>query len=144
PHLYEGFEWLAEHATRFWAGREANPPKWQPIKNHEPTTGDRDVYDAFNQIWSGPRDKAGWEFVEELAKRAHDFEIFSEIVQRGSEEYIKFDRVFCAYDQAGTLIKNGVLHPAIFFGSWRSPGAIWAFSEVWIKGLREIGQHIPV
>lgn len=137
PALYDGFEWLAGHAVQFWTGREANPPKWQPIESHAPTGEDEAVYGAFNRIWTGPRDKAGWEFVDALAVRAPDFETFSQIVKRGSEEYIKFDRVFCAYDQAGTLMKNGILHPAIFFRFWRSPNEIWAFSESWVKGLRE-------
>jgi hypothetical protein len=84
-----------------------------------------------------PRDVAGREFVDDLAKRAPDFETFSEVVKPGSEEYLKFDRVFCAYDQAGALVKNGILHPTLFFDAWRSPIALWSFAEPWILGLRE-------
>src|SRR6516225_176466 len=97
PQLYEGFEWLAERAGQFWEERESHPPEWRPIDGRAPTAGDEAVYEAFNRIWSTNRDRVSREFVDDLAQRAPDFETFSSIVRLGSEEYIKFDRVFCAY-----------------------------------------------
>jgi hypothetical protein len=136
PQLYREFEWLAQHSEQFWSQREKNPPKWQPIANRDPTPADRAIYTAFNNIWSTPRDGVARTYFAELQKRASSFEEFSAIVSPGSEESIKFDRVLCAYDQAGALIKNGILHPKLFFSQWQSPRAVWESSEPWVKGLR--------
>ena len=135
--LYSQFEWLAGRAEKFWGERERNPPKWQPITNDEPTPADQAIFAAFNQIWSTPRDTTAIAFLAELQRRATTYEEFSAIVKPSSQEYIKFDRVLCAYDQAGALIKNGILHPKLFFEGWRSPTEIWAFTETWVKGLRQ-------
>ncbi|HMA37971.1 MAG TPA: DUF4760 domain-containing protein [Chloroflexia bacterium] len=137
PELYAQFEWLAGRATQFWAERERNPPVWQPIEDRAPGPGDEAIFAAFHQIWSTPRDEVAWAFVTDLAQRAPDFATFSQLVPPGSVEYIKFDRVFCAYDQAGTLMKNGIIHPALFFDAWQSPGAVWAYAQPWLQGLRE-------
>ena len=135
--LYSQFEWLAGRAEKFWAERERYPPKWQPITNGEPTAADKAIFAAFNQVWSTPRDKTAVAFLAELQRRATSYEEFSAIVKPASEEYIKFDRVLCAYDQAGALIKNGILHPKLFFEGWRRPAEIWAFTGPWVKGLRQ-------
>ncbi|MGB8648607.1 MAG: DUF4760 domain-containing protein [Anaerolineae bacterium] len=139
--LYEGFEWLAGRAEQFWANRASTPPHWRPIEGRAPTDSDEAVWAAFNEIWSTPRDAEGWALIRELEKRAPDGKTFMQIVPPGSPEYIKFDRVFCAYDQAGTLVKNGILHPALFFSRWESPRRIWAYAEPWIKSLREHAQN---
>jgi hypothetical protein len=134
--LYRQFEWLAQHAEHFWSEREKHPPKWQPIATDQPTKADRAIYAAFNQIWSTPRDAEGRVFFDELKGRASSFYEFSAIVKPGSVEYTKFDRVMCMYDQAGTLIKNGILHPKLFFDNWQSSIEVWKLAEPWTKGLR--------
>ena len=138
--LYRGFEWLAQHADEFWARRESHPPHWQPIGYPVPTASDQAVYAAFNAIWSTPRDALAREFVSALKVRAKTFDDFSRIVTPGSEEYIKFDRVLCAYDQAGALVKNGLLHPRLFFDAWQSPTELWESAQPWVKGLRASGK----
>jgi hypothetical protein len=138
--LYREFEWLAEHSQQFWSKRDKNAPQWHPISYAEPTASDRAIFLAFNGIWSTPRDAIGREFLAGLRKRAESFDEFRSIVTPGSEEYIKFDRVLCAYDQAGALIKNGILHPKLFFGAWQSPVEVWSYAEPWVKGLRANGK----
>lgn len=142
PLLYEAFEWLARRAEQFWAEREKNPPTWQPVSDQETSIEERAIFAAFQEIWATPRDAVGRAFFAELTQRAPDFETFLQIVPPGSEEFIKFDRVLCAYDQAGTLIKNGILHPALFFAAWRSPGEVWAAAGPWVKGLRQ-SRNVP-
>jgi len=134
--LYQRTEWVASRAEQYWSAREKSPPKWKPIDYVDPTPADRAIFAAFQQIWSTPRDEVGRAFFIELQGRATDFESFAQIVQPGSVEYIMFDRTMCAYDQAGALMKNGILHPALFFNQWRSPNDVWRHAEAWVKGLR--------
>jgi hypothetical protein len=57
-------------------------------------------------------------------------------VPAGSPQFVTLDGVLCAYDRAGVLTKNGLLHPALLFAAWRSPAEVWAISETWIRGLQ--------
>ena len=136
PRLYQGFEWLASHAEAFWAARDKHPPHWHPIVDRAPTVDDVAIYESFALIWATPRDDVGREFFAALEKRAPTPAEFVALVPAGSEEYTKFDRVMCAYDQAGALMKNGILHPALFFRAWRSPREIWVSAGSWVQALR--------
>jgi hypothetical protein len=136
PALYQGFEWLASRAEAFWTAREKNPPQWHPLTQKAPTADDEAIYQSFFLIWATPRDAIGRDFVAALEKRAPSAEEFLALVPPGSEEYTKFDRIMCAYDQAGALIKNGILHPALFFRTWRSPTDLWKSAGPWIQALR--------
>jgi hypothetical protein len=123
--LYLRIQWVADRAAQYWSEREKSPPNWKAIDYPVPTQVDRAIFAAFQRIWSTPRDEIGRAFFNELQSRASSYASFAQIVQPGTAEYIKFDRTMCAYDQAGALMKNGILHPGLFFNQWRSPGEIW-------------------
>ncbi|GAC1401284.1 MAG: hypothetical protein NVSMB52_15100 [Chloroflexota bacterium] len=133
--LYSGFEWLAGRAIEFWAERERNPPAWSPLTS-EPTAGDESIIDAFILAWSSDRDETARASFTDLERRSPSTEEFMAEMQPGSDEFIQFDRFLCKYDQAGTLIKNGILHPSLFFRSWRSPREFWPVVRPWIEALR--------
>ena len=135
--MYVRTEWVANRAEQYWSNRDKNPPTWKTIDHPVPTQADQAIFAAFQRIWSTPRDEVGRAFFNELQSRASSYASFAQIVQPGSAEYIKFDRTMCAYDQAGTLMKNGILHPKLFFHQWRSPDEIWQYAEAWVKGLRQ-------
>lgn len=132
--LYEAFEWLAGRAAQFWLGREAHPPEWRPITRPEPTADDHAVFDAFDQ--TTPRDRAAWALLAELSRSAPTFAAFQERVPASSPQFVTFDWLLCAYDRAGVLTKNGLLHPELLFASWRSPAEVWAMTQTWIRGLQ--------
>ena len=134
PRLFEHFEWLAQRAEQFWHDREQHPPRWQPISYPEPTPADRAVFDAFDQ--GTPRDAAAWALLDELRQSAPDYAAFEQAVPVSSPQFVTFDWLMCAYDHAGVLTKNGVLHPALLFGAWRSPAEVWAITETWVRGLQ--------
>jgi hypothetical protein len=136
PRLYENFEWLAERASEFWAERDRNPPTWRPLTTEEPTDADRQVFRAFEALWSTDRDDIAREFFAELEQRRLSVDRFMAEVPPGSDAFLKFDRIACAYDQAGTLVKNGILHPLLFLQHWRSPTEIWSVVESWVLALR--------
>ncbi len=135
PKLYEAFEWLAERSELFWRERETHPPTWKPIESPEPNVEEKAVFEAFSNH-SLP-DKEAWEMFDHLQGRAPTFEAFTEAIPAGSPDFITFDLVMCAYDRAGVLIKNGILHPALLLESWRSPVEIWEISEKWVRGLQQ-------
>jgi hypothetical protein len=100
------------------------------------------IFSAFQQIWSTDRDDVARAFFAELELRLPSVDEFMHMMQPGSDEFITFDRTLCAYDQAGTLIKNAVLHPVLFFESWRSPAAIWGVAGSWVRAFRET-RNVP-
>jgi hypothetical protein len=140
PRRYEQFEWLAGRAAQFWQEREQHPPQWQPITHPEPTADDRAVFEAFDR--TTPRDGAAWALVDELRRSAPTFEAFQRAVLPSSPQFVTFDWLLCAYDRAGVLTKNGLLHPALLFGAWRSPAEVWTLTETWIRGLQH-ERHSP-
>lgn len=135
PRRYEQFEWLAGRAAQFWQEREQHPPQWQPITRPEPTADDRAVFEAFDR--TTPREAEAWALVEALCHSAPTFEAFQQAAPLSSPQFVTFDGLLCAYDRAGVLTKNGVLHPALLFASWRSPAEVWAMTATWVRGLQE-------
>lgn len=133
---YEHFEWLALRAAQFWQDRDEHPPRWQPIVRPEPTPDDRVVFEAFDQ--TTPRDAAAWALVDELRRSATTFEAFQQAVPLSSPQFVTFDWLLCAYDRAGVLTKNGILHPGLLFAAWRSPAEVWAMTETWVMGLQHL------
>lgn len=109
------------------------PPAQLPPARRFP--GDA-IYESFSLIWATPREIVERESLGSLEKRSPSPEEFLTLVPAGSEEYTKFDCVLCAYDQAGALIKSGILHPAFFFKTWRSPTEIWTTAGPWVQAWR--------
>ncbi len=140
PSLYEAFEWLAQRAEQFWLDREQHPPHWQPITHPQPTPDERAIFEAFDQ--TTPRDAAAWALLAELRRSAPTFEAFEQAVPVSSPQFVTFDWLLCAYDHAGVLTKNGVLHPALLLAAWRSPVEVWTITQVWVRGLQR-ARHSP-
>jgi hypothetical protein len=136
PGLFANVEWLAPKAEAYWKNQGANPPARRPIEGRTPTADDRAIFAAFQRIWSTPRDTEAQAFWEELVARPRSFDNFQRFAPKGTVKFTHFDRLMCAYDQAGALMKFGLLHPALFFGAWRSPGDIWRAGGPWVSGLR--------
>ena len=134
PRLYEDFEWLGLRAKQFWLERDQQPPEWRPITGREPSADDQAVFAAFDQ--TTPRDPAAWALLAELDRQAPTYEAFEQMVPAGSPQFVTFDWLLCAYDRAGVLTKNGLLHPALLFGSWRSPAEVWAITQKWVRGIQ--------
>jgi hypothetical protein len=51
------------------------------------------------------------------------------------------DRVFCGFEQAGVLMRNGLLHPALYFEGWAPPESVWKMAEPVVDGLRVRNPH---
>ena len=41
-----------------------------------------------------------------------------------------------AYERAGALVKHGIMHPTLFFTTWRSPIEIWAAAECGVELIK--------
>jgi hypothetical protein len=136
PHLYESFEWLATRAAQFWEEREQTPPQWHPITTPEPTTDDQAIFAAFNQHSFPAPDQPGWTLFAQLQQKGPNYEAFAQLVPLHSPAFVTFDWLMCAYDRAGVLTKNGIIHPALLFATWRSPAEVWQAAEGWVKGLQ--------
>ncbi|HYM35524.1 MAG TPA: hypothetical protein VET48_09020, partial [Steroidobacteraceae bacterium] len=98
---------------------------------------DRAIAVAFNRVWSTDRDKTAMKFFDELTSRAHTEQEFSVAAPPGSTAYTKLDRVLCAYDLAGELMKFGDLNPTLFFEQWGSAASIWEKSSAWVATIRK-------
>ncbi len=136
PHLYEHFEWLATRAEQFWEEQKQTPPHWHPITYPEPTADDQAIFAAFNQHTLPAPNNPGWTLFAQLQQQAPTFEAFSQLVPLHSPAFVTFDWLMCAYDRAGVLTKNGIIHPTLLFKAWRSPEEIWQAAELWVKGLQ--------
>jgi hypothetical protein len=134
PALYKSFEWLGSRAEQFWAARVLQPPQWQPLGGLPPTMGEAQVFATFDHLT--PRPAESWAFIERLAQAAPSFGSFQQAIPAGSPDFITIDLVLCAYDRAGVLTKNGILHPALLFKNWRSPLELWDLTRAWIQGLQ--------
>lgn len=93
----------------------------------------------YYRLWDTPVDGEAWAFF----RGAHadgtfkTFETFAERIPRDSHQYVLFDRVLCGFEQAGVLMKHGLMHPDLYFDGWASPAATWATVETVVRGLRE-------
>jgi hypothetical protein len=128
-------ERLARAYERF---REAATPEEQttPLDDEVVAPLDAAIFEEFDALWHGSRDAEAWTFFDDLTRVPRDYAGFRGAVPRGSIEWTRFDRIMCAYDQAGNLMKRGLLHPMPFFERWRSPGSFWERVSRWVFVLR--------
>jgi len=61
--------------------------------------------------WSTPRDVSARQFLDEVSKQGKTPADFARLAPSGSSAYTQLDRVMCAYDLAGELIKFGAVNP---------------------------------
>jgi hypothetical protein len=74
---------------------------------------------------------------QKLAAECPDFTTFRMRAPRGSEAFSDFDRVLCAYEVAGSLIKHNALNEDLFFDILPSVIRIWQSAQPWVNGLRK-------
>jgi hypothetical protein len=135
PDLYARFEWLARARHEFAAQYAQAPPTWPPLETRPANAEEVMVFFDFAALWQSERDREAEEFVTRLATEAPDVETFKQRVPRGSHEWTMFDRVFCETDQAGTLVKRGILRTDLA-ALVRDPVKWWDIGKKWIVPLR--------
>ena len=103
-----------------------------------PTHADGMLFMEYYKLWDTPLDGEAWQLFRELAQDGTlaEPESFAERVPRTSREYVLFDRICCSFEQAGVLMKNGLLHPDLYFDAWASPTAAWTKASAVIEDLR--------
>ena len=109
-----------------------------------PTPADGMLLMEYYKLWDTPVDGEAWTLFRHLQAEGalDDYERFSERVPRTSHEYVLFDRVCCSFEQAGVLMKHGLMHPDLYFDAWANPARAWRHARVAIRGLRnELGSN---
>jgi hypothetical protein len=103
-----------------------------------PSHADAMLFMEYYKLWDTPLDGEAWALFRTLSSEGvlEDFERFSERVPSSSRDYVLFDRVCCSFEQAGVLMKNGLMHPDLYFDAWASPARAWERARVAIEGLR--------
>lgn len=93
------------------------------------------------KLWDTPLDGEAWTFFRKCSAEGvfESYEKFSGSVDETGHDYVLFDRVLCAYEQAATLMKHGLMHPALFFETWPDPARVWDRVEAVVRGIREHG-----
>lgn len=104
-----------------------------------PTYEDGMLFMEYYRLWDTPLDGEAWTFFRKLRADGalDDVALFEERVPRASHEYVLFDRVCCSFEQAGVLLKHGLLHPDLYFDAWASPTSAWERASVVIEALRK-------
>lgn len=93
------------------------------------------------KLWDTPLDGEAWTFLRKCVADGafENYERFNESVPRTGHEWVLFDRVLCAYEQAATLMKHDLMHPDLYFDVWPDPSRIWNRVETAVRGIREEG-----
>lgn len=103
-----------------------------------PTYEDARLLMEYYKLWDTPLDGEAWAFFRRAREDGtfDSFEAFAERVPSGSHEFVLFDRVLCGFEQAGVLMKHGLMHPDLYFDAWASPASAWHAVETVVRGLR--------
>jgi hypothetical protein len=104
-----------------------------------PTHADGMLFMEYYKIWDTPRDSEAWTLLHRLKAEGafDDAAAFAARVPRSSPDFGLFDRVCCSFEQAGVLMRNGLLHPDLYFEGWASPRPVWNLVAEAVRGLRE-------
>jgi hypothetical protein len=102
------------------------------------THADGMLFMEYYKLWDTPLDNEAWTTVRRLREEGAfgDYATFCERVPTSSAEYGMVDRVFCSFEQAGVLMRNGLLHPALYFEGWADPARTWAVARSVVEGIR--------
>jgi hypothetical protein len=136
PRLYAHFEWLAQRADEYREETRRTPPKWRPICYPEPTAADKALFDSFSEASLPATDDAGWLLFTMLQRHGRSAEDFERLVPPDSDAEFTFERFMDAYARAGALVRHGILHPTLFFTSWRSPIEILTAAEEGVEVMK--------
>jgi hypothetical protein len=103
-----------------------------------PTHDDAMLFMEYYKLWDTPLDGEAWTVVRGLRADGafDDYDTFRARAPKASREYTLVDRVFCAFEQAGVLMKHGLMHPDLYFDGWADPRALWAKAEQVVKAIR--------
>jgi hypothetical protein len=103
-----------------------------------PTHADAQLLMTYYQLWDTPVDAEAWTLLRRLRSEGalESLEKFDARVAPGSREFALFDRVLCAFEQAGVLMKHGLMNPDLYFEAWASPVTVWGSVEAVVRGMR--------
>ena len=106
---------------------------------NSPTYADAHVFMDYYALWDTPLDAEAWTFFRQVRGDGgfDSMERFDALVPSGGREFTLFDRVLCAFEQGGVLMKHGLMHPDLYFDGWSSAASVWARTETVIRGLRD-------
>lgn len=107
----------------------------------EPTHADAMLLLEYFKLWDTPLDGEAWTFFRNCTAEGtfESYDRFQKAVPRTSREWVLFDRVLCAYEQAATLMKHGLMHPDLYFDVWPDPSRVWKRVEHVMDGIRAEG-----
>ena len=107
----------------------------------EPTHEQGMLLMEYFKLWDTPLDGEAWTFFRKCSAEGvfESYERFAATVDKASRDYVLFDRVLCAYEQAATLMKHGLMHPSLFFETWPDATRVWERVELVVRGIRENG-----
>ena len=110
---------------------------------NKPTHADGMLFMEYYKLWDSPLDGEAWTFMRGIREDGvlDDYDRFNERVPKASRDFVLFDRVCCSFEQAGVLMKNGLLHPDLYFDGWASPRDAWNMVETVVRGLQEQKPH---
>jgi hypothetical protein len=108
------------------------------MSERPPTHADAMLFMEYYKLWDTPLDGEAWTWYRTLKAEGglDSFRVFESRVSPSSREYVLFDRVLCAFEQAGVLMKHGLLHPDLYFDAWASPASVWNATAEVVRGLR--------
>jgi hypothetical protein len=111
-----------------------------------PTHADGMLFMEYYKLWDTPLDGEAWTFLRSLKEEGAlaDFPAFEARVPKASHDFVLFDRVCCSFEQAGVLMRNGLLHPDLYFEGWASPRPAWNLVAPVVAGLREVNPEAYV
>jgi hypothetical protein len=106
----------------------------------KPTKDDAMIFFEYYKLWNTPLDTEAYEFFAKVSDQPNDFETVHRAAPRGSREASYLERILCSFEQAGVLMKNGLMHPDLFFDAWSSAARTWKRLGPYVVGLREQGK----
>ena len=107
----------------------------------KPTHSQGMLFMEYYKLWDTPADSEAWNTVRRLRAEGAfgSYAEFRKFVPRGDPQWAHVDRVLCSFEQAGVLMKNELLHPALYFEGWAPPETLWDVVAEVVLGLRNDG-----
>lgn len=109
------------------------------MAHQPPTHEDGMLFMQFFRVWDTPADSEAWTLLRRLRAEGalEHYQTFRSRVTAGSREDGLISRLCTSFEQAGVLMRHGLLHPDLFFEGWPDPTSTWTRLEPVITGLRE-------
>jgi hypothetical protein len=96
------------------------------------------LFMEYYKLWDTPFDNEAWNMFRRLLDEG-SLSSHAEFVSKypaGDPAYGMVDRVLCSFEQAGVLMRNGLMHPALYFEGWAPPEEVWDEVKGFVAGLR--------